>query len=193
MSPRQVTSETDRLLTIPNLITVFRILLIVPFVQAVMNGNDVRATGIFFIAGMSDTIDGTLARVLHQQSRIGRLVDPVADKVLNGIAYVAMSLFRGSWPAIPVWAMAMVIVRDVLILVGCAVIYARIHRMDFRPTVAGKLNTFLELIGIGLFLGISIVPALSVLFPWLFWLLGASIVISFAGYARQGVAMLKTD
>jgi len=183
-------SETDRLLTVPNLITLFRILLIIPFLQAVTSGNDPRATLIFFIAGMSDSIDGVLARALNQSSKIGRLVDPIADKILNGIAYVAMSFFRGSHPAIPAWLTILVLARDLLILAGVGLVYARARRSDFRPTLAGKLNTFVELWTLGLFLGISVVPALATIFPALYYVLALSIFISLATYVQQGRRML---
>jgi cardiolipin synthase len=193
MSPREVVPvpEADTILTIPNLITLVRILLIIPFVHYVNTGQDRRALVIFFIAGVSDTIDGTIARVFHQSSKLGRLIDPVADKVLAGIAYVVMSLFRDGRSAIPVWVMAFVITRDILILLGCAIIYFKAHTTAFRPTLAGKLNTFIELITLGLFLGVSLIPAIATILPVLYIVLAISIVISFSGYVRQGIGMLR--
>src|SRR4051812_27756954 len=112
--------EVDTWRTVPNLITAVRVLLIVPFSYFVARGQDLYALAIFFVASVSDSIDGTVARWLNQRSKLGRLVDSVADKVLTGVAYVMMSWFRGDRPAIPVWVMVAVITRDILILAGCA-------------------------------------------------------------------------
>ena len=193
MSPRRVqpAPERDTLLTIPNLITFLRILLIIPFVQAVTAGNDTRAVIIFFIAGVTDAFDGVLARALNQTSKFGRLVDPVADKVLAGIAYVAMSLFRGPRPAVPIWIMAVVLTRDALILLGCAFIYWKAHTTAFRPSFAGKFNTVVELNLIGLFLVACLYPPISPLLPAYYVVFAVSIVVSFTGYVRQGIAMLR--
>jgi cardiolipin synthase len=183
--------ETQSWRTIPNLITAIRILMIVPFVHFVGTGQDRYALIIFFIAGISDSLDGALARWLNQTSKFGRLVDPVADKFLAGIAYTAMSLFRNGRSAVPVWVMIAVIARDVLILLGCWVVYRVAHDSSFRPTIAGKINTVIELGTIGVFLGTDLFPALTGLLPYLYAIMAVSIVISAAGYARQGFRMLR--
>ncbi|HEY3840776.1 MAG TPA: CDP-alcohol phosphatidyltransferase family protein [Bryobacteraceae bacterium] len=183
--------EADTWRTVPNLITALRILLIVPFIYYAVHGRDFRAVVIFFIASMSDTIDGTLARWLNQMSKLGRLVDPVADKVLTGISYVVLSCFRGGYTAIPGWLMASVVIRDVLILLGCWIVYRATRDLGFRPTVFGKLNTFLELLTIGWFLTTNVFPVVGPFLPWMYAMTGASIVISFADYARQGIRMMR--
>ena len=185
--------EADTWRTVPNLITAVRILLIVPFIYYAVHGQDFKAVAVFFIASMSDTLDGTLARWLNQTSRIGRLVDPVADKVLTGISYVVLSYCREGFTAIPKWLMGAVVVRDVLILLGCWIVYRATRDLSFRPTVFGKLNTFLELLTIGWFLTATVFPVVGPFLPWMYGFTGVSIVISFAIYARQGIQMLRRN
>jgi cardiolipin synthase len=201
MSPRKVTpvpvasspvgSEIETWRTIPNLITALRILLIVPFIYYAVNGHDLRALGVFVLAGLSDALDGTLARWLNQTSRIGRLVDPVADKVLTGIAYVVLSAFRDGRPAIPLRIMAVVVSRDVLILLGCWIVYRIAHDTGFKPTILGKLNTLIELGVIAWFLAATRFPSLTSELPMLYLVMTISIVCSFVDYARQGVRMIR--
>ena len=183
-------TETQSWRTIPNLITALRILLIVPFVYYVVHGRDMHAFAIFVVAGISDTLDGTLARWLHQTSLWGRLVDPVADKFLAGIAYVALSAFRDGRPAIPLWVMAAVVSRDVLILLGCWIVYRVTRDIGFKPTVFGKLNTLIELAVIAGFLASSRYPALAAALPPLYIVMAVSIAVSLADYTRQGMRML---
>jgi cardiolipin synthase len=183
--------EVETWRTVPNLITAVRILLILPFTYYVVSGHDLSALVVFFVAGISDTIDGTLARWLHQTSKVGRLVDPVADKVLTGIAYVALSLFREGHSAIPKWVMGAVVARDVLILVGCWIVYRVAHDLGFRPTVFGKLNTLIELGVIGFFLGSTRFPVIAGWLTAMYLVMAISIVVSFAGYVRQGVRMIR--
>jgi len=183
--------EVDTWRTVPNLITAVRVLLIVPFSYFVARGQDLYALAIFFVASVSDSIDGTVARWLNQRSKLGRLVDPVADKVLTGVAYVMMSWFRGDRPAIPVWVMVAVITRDILILAGCAMVYRIAHNTNFKPTVFGKLNTFLELLTLGWFLTATQFPVVAAALPTLYVLVTLSILVSSVDYTRQGLAIIR--
>jgi cardiolipin synthase len=183
-------SELQSWRTIPNLVTALRILLIVPFIYYAINGRDLRALGVFFLAGVSDTLDGTLARWLNQTSKLGRLLDPVADKVLTGIAYFVLSVFRDGRPAIPIWVMAVAVSRDLLILVGCWIVYRSTHEAAFKPTIYGKLNTLIELAVIAGFLAATRFPAISHVLPALYVVMTISILVSFADYARQGLRMI---
>lgn len=191
MSPLKAGQEIESWRTIPNLITALRILLIIPFSCYATHGRDLRALAVFVIAGLSDTIDGTLARWLRQSSKLGRLVDPLADKILTGIAYIVLSLFRGGRPAIPVWVMAIAVTRDVLILLGCWIVYRVAHDAGFKPSIFGKLNTLIELAVIAVFLATARLPGLATLLPPLYIAMAISIVVSFTGYVRQGLKMIR--
>ena len=201
MSPRKVSGtplanssgglEIQSWRTIPNLITALRILLIIPFTYYAINGRDLHALAIFFFAGFSDMLDGTLARWLKQTSKLGRLVDPIADKFLTGIAYVTLSAFRDGRSAIPIWVMGVVVSRDVLILFGSWLVYRIAHDTGFKPSVFGKLNTLIELAVIAWFLGATRFPFLASGLPPLYVVMAISILVSFTDYSRQGVRMIR--
>ena len=177
--------------TIPNLLPGLRVLLILPFAYFAMNGEDLKALAVFALAGVTDALDGSVARWLNQTSMLGRLIDPVADKLLMGISYVVLSLLRRGNSAIPIWVMAVVIGRDVFILVGCWIVYRMVHDTGFKPTLAGKVNTLIEIGVIVWFLAGSRFPVLSAGLTPLYVVMTLSIVVSANDYARQGVKMVR--
>ncbi len=177
--------------TIPNLLTTVRIALIVPFAWLCVRGHDMSALAVFLIAGVTDTLDGTLARKLNQRSAFGRLADPLADKLLTAVAFLVLSLFRAGRTAIPLWVTTCVIGRDVLILTGSFLVYARTRNTAFKPHVFGKANTFIE---IGLIVVVLVSSRLTFLARFmtaLYLLLLASLIISTADYLVQGLRMLR--
>ena len=126
---------------LPNAICIGRMLLIVPIALALHRGAYNLALGLFVVAGMSDALDGYLAKRFGWTSELGGILDPLADKLLLITMFVVLTLAG----QIPVWLAATVIGRDVLI-VGGAVAY-RLHTGALRgePTRISKLNTLLQL------------------------------------------------
>lgn len=126
-----------QLLTAPNQLTLLR-LIFVPFI--IINLLDHRygwALGLLFAAGLSDMLDGQLARRLHQQTILGQYLDPIADKLLLSSLFLVLA-FVG---LIPWRYTVLVFSRDIFILATCALLYATIGFRDFRPSVFGKANT----------------------------------------------------
>jgi cardiolipin synthase len=113
-------------------------LIFVPFViMNVLDYNFKWALGLFIAAGLSDGLDGLLARALHQRSTIGEYLDPIADKLLLSSLFLVLS-FRQLIP----WRFTVVVFsRDVCILLLCALVYVTTPLRDFRPSIFGKLNT----------------------------------------------------
>jgi cardiolipin synthase len=113
-------------------------LIFVPFViMNVLDYNFHWALGLFIAAGLSDGLDGMLARLLHQRSTIGEYLDPIADKLLLSSLFLVLS-FRQIIP----WRFTVIVFsRDICILVICALLYATTPLRDFRPSIFGKLNT----------------------------------------------------
>lgn len=127
---------------IPNIITIFRLLLIPPVAWAIMNGRYKLALVLFFIAGFSDGLDGFLARVFHWKSRLGSFLDPVADKILTLVCFLCLS-----WNALlPWWLFAVILLRDVIILGGATAYHLVTHELEMRPTFVSKFNTALQII-----------------------------------------------
>lgn len=126
---------------IPNLITLARLFLTPYIVVAILNRQHVQALLALLIAGATDGLDGFLARRFRWATDVGAVLDPVADKILLVAVYVGLGLTR----EIPIWLMFIVLVRDLLIALGsvAAVLFTRLR--DFRPSVWGKISTFLQI------------------------------------------------
>jgi len=134
----------DRFWTAPNQITLLR-LVFVPFViMNVMDNNYRWALGLFVAAGVSDALDGLLARVLHQKTKVGQYLDPIADKLLLSSLFLVLSFTR----QIPWKYTALVFSRDLSILVISAALYATTSIRDFSPSIFGKVNTVCQVAAI---------------------------------------------
>ena len=183
--------ESTAWLTIPNALTLLRLALIVPFASFAVSGRDLEALAVFFGAGLTDILDGAIARRFGQSSKAGRLIDPLADKLLTGVAFVVLALYRGDARAIPVWLMAAALLRDALILAGSAMVYRSRRDSGFKPSLLGKLNTFVELGVICCFLAASSLSWVAPLLPPLYGLMAGSLLASTGGYLLTGIRMLR--
>ena len=143
---------TGPVLTLPNALTVARGLAAVPVAVAILNGWWVTAIVVVFVAGVSDGVDGAVARRTGQISDLGRLLDPIADKLLLVTIFVTASMPGHGFTPLPWWLTALAIVRDVGIVVAGLAIYAVTRFSGFRPTMLGKINTVVELSLVGVFL-----------------------------------------
>lgn len=188
---RSGSSERDRWLTVPNALTLLRVAALIPFASWATAGRERAALIVFFIAGLTDTLDGTIARYFGQSSKIGRLMDPLADKLFTGISFVILSAFRGELPHIPLWLMAAVILRDVLILAGSLVVYRTSRNSSFKPSIYGKLNTFFEIGIVVLFLAQPDLPFLTRLMPFCYAIVLISLLVSAGDYLRTGLRMMR--
>lgn len=182
--------ESNNWLTIPNALTVTRLGAIVPFAFLAIRGQDRAALILFVLAGLTDTLDGTIARHFGQASKIGRFLDPIADKLFTGVAFVVLSVFRPGLGSMPVWVMAAVLLRDVVILSGSLIVYRLSRNTGFQPSVYGKLNTLLEIGTVVCFLAQRDFPFLSAIFPATYVVLLLSILVSAADYFRSGMQMI---
>ncbi len=131
------------MLNLPNLLTLIRILTIPFFLVFLAYHRYTVALLIFMIGAVTDFLDGLAARWMHQETRLGAYLDPVADKLLVFSSYVML----GAIGAIPLWLVIIVVMRDVLILLGFVVIYYLVEeKFEARPTVLGKCSTLLQLL-----------------------------------------------
>lgn len=127
---------------IPNILTIARLILIVPFLTFVYQKNYHDAFYTFIIAGSSDCLDGWLARSYHWQSSFGRLIDPIADKLLISSSFISLGLSQ----FLPWWLVFLVLMRDLTISFGALAWYCFINReFNFEPTFLSKINTVLQL------------------------------------------------
>ena len=140
--------------TVPNLLTLLRMGLVPLFIIAVVNGDSTKALLIFVAAGVTDALDGFIARFwASQQSPLGGYLDPVADKLLLTSAYVVLSIPGLTHGApIPLWVTILVIARDVLLVSVALVLYLAAGVRRFPPTVLSKVNTALQVVAVVLVL-----------------------------------------
>jgi cardiolipin synthase (CMP-forming) len=135
-------------LTIPNLITLARILLTPLFIIYLIQGRHRQALYIFILAGVSDLADGLIARWWQQKSRLGSYLDPLADKLLMSASFVTLGISH----AIPVPLTVVVISRDVILGLGSLILKLADYPLVIRPSLAGKWTTTLQLVTVGLVL-----------------------------------------
>jgi cardiolipin synthase len=129
-------------LNLPNFLTLIRVLTIPFFLGYLAYHRYTEALIVFMFGAVTDLLDGLAARWLHQETRLGAYLDPVADKLLVFSSYVML----GAIEAIPMWLVVIVVMRDVFILLGCAVIFYQIgEKFAVRPTLIGKGSTMLQL------------------------------------------------
>ena len=183
-------SAAKRRWTIANLLTLLRIGLLIPFLYLIGIGRFGLALGVFFLASLTDFADGYVARRYRQQSNLGRILDPLADKLLTTAAFIVMAIPHGVFPSIPVWLAAAVVSRDLIIVLGALVVYQLTKFKDFKPTLLGKINTFVELGLIVWFLAFHTTGMLVFLLPLGYAIVMASILVSGAEYVLQGLAIL---
>ncbi|MGD0800890.1 MAG: CDP-alcohol phosphatidyltransferase family protein [Terracidiphilus sp.] len=130
----------NRFRTAPNLLTLMRICLAPLLVAAIIDNHYVLSFGLFVAAGLTDALDGLLARLLKQYSLLGEYLDPVADKLLLSTLFLVLT-YKG---LVPARVTALVFGRDVGILVVAALLYAAAGRREFRPSLFGKANTLAQ-------------------------------------------------
>lgn len=154
-----------KVVTIPNLLTFMRMALIPVFASLLFYGYSGWALVAFLIAGVSDGVDGFIARRFNQQSELGTILDPIADKLLMTTAFVILTLPKLfpelDYLPVPFWVTASVIGRDVLILTVAAAIYVITGFRGFQPSLLGKLSTTVQIFAVGLILIAAVYPSMQ--------------------------------
>ncbi|MBI5262828.1 MAG: CDP-alcohol phosphatidyltransferase family protein [Bradyrhizobium sp.] len=124
-------------MSIPNIITLGRIMLVPIVVWAIVSSQMEVAFAVFVVAGVSDAVDGFLAKRFNMASELGALLDPLADKALLVSIYMAL----GIWGAIPRWIVILVVSRDIMIVTAVIVSWLFDKPIPMRPLMVSKLNT----------------------------------------------------
>jgi cardiolipin synthase (CMP-forming) len=130
----------SQLLTAPNQLTLLRMVFLPFIIINLVEGHYSWALTLFVLAGLSDGLDGLLARTLRQQTVLGQYLDPIADKLLLSTVFLVLSILH----KIPWKFTVLVFSRDISILSASAVLYAIAGLRDFRPSIFGKANTFAQ-------------------------------------------------
>ncbi|MCP4288736.1 MAG: CDP-alcohol phosphatidyltransferase family protein [Gammaproteobacteria bacterium] len=164
---------------IPNLISILRILLTIPVVWMLLVQRFDIALVLFAIAGVSDGLDGFLAKHYGWQSKLGGLLDPLADKVLLISSYACLAMLG----LIPTLLMVLVIVRDLIIVTGALIYNFRIEELEADPSLMSKFNTFAQIV---LVLAVVLDQVMFVLpeglLNYMIWLVFATTIASGVNY-----------
>ena len=129
---------------LPNLLTLMRLFIIPFLIIAILDGNYRVSFALFILAGISDALDGLLARWLSQKTTLGQYLDPIADKLMLSTLFVVLTHVG----MIPEYVTVLVFSRDVGILLISTLLFVTGALRDFRPSVLGKLNTLVQILGL---------------------------------------------
>lgn len=164
---------------IPNLTSFLRLVLIIPVVWSLLEQRYEMALVLFTIAGLSDAIDGYLARKYNWHSRLGGWLDPLADKAMQISVYLCLAWLQ----LIPLWLLAAVIIRDFLIVIGGVYYYYSVEKVNAAPSRISKLNTFMQiLLVILLLLHMSIFTFPLIIIDWAIYLVLVTTILSGLDY-----------
>ena len=128
----------------PNLLTLLRLFILPFIVNAVLDGQYIIAFALFVLAGLTDAFDGLLARRLGQKTKLGQYLDPIADKLLLSTLFMVLTHVD----LIPRYVTVLVFSRDLGILMIAMLLFATGALRDFQPSRLGKLNTFVQIVGL---------------------------------------------
>jgi cardiolipin synthase len=177
----------DRLrpLTLPNFITLLRMTMI-PFMLLAVNAKDYRlALWIFVIAGFTDALDGWLARRMNMQSLIGAYLDPIADKLLLTVAYIALTIPQGQAVVIPLWLTILALFRDFVIMLVAGVLYMVEGIREFPLSAIGKATTFAQVVTIAIVLLANVTTIPSLIPQMCFYLSFLLVIVSAFNYSYR--------
>ena len=136
------------MLTVANQLTLLRMGLVPVLVVLVLNGEHGWALAVFVAAGLTDLLDGFFAR-RGQSTKLGAMLDPVADKLLLGASYLVLTWGGGLVCPLPVWLTVLVLSRDAIIVVSVVVVNLALERRVFYPSLLGKLSTAAQIVTAG--------------------------------------------
>ncbi|HET6465773.1 MAG TPA: CDP-alcohol phosphatidyltransferase family protein [Nitrospiria bacterium] len=176
-------------MNLPNLLTILRILLIPVFINLLIYRYYGWALAIFITAALTDSLDGLIARVANQRTRLGTYLDPMADKLLLTASFLTLAILQ----IIPVWSAVIVVSRDIILILGALILHLTQTQMNVLPTSLGKSTTALQLIYVTLVLVTAVIQGNTVtLFPFLVGTVGLTI-LSGLHYIYRGIRHLNSE
>jgi cardiolipin synthase len=190
---------SSRIITLPNILTMFRMALIPFFVSLLYYQKFGWALGIFLLAGITDGLDGLSARRLNQRSQLGTILDPIADKLLLVTSFIVLSLpAMNPHPAprhlpVPFWVTTAVISRDIFIIVGAVAINIGTGFTGFRPSWLGKVSTVVQIVSIAAVLVAARFPPFSGYLPTVYTTVFTLAIVSGVHYVFFASRLLNED
>ena len=173
-------------MNLPNFLTLSRILLIPLFVILIINKNFGWALVTFAVAGITDGVDGLVARLTHQRTELGAYLDPIADKLLLSAAFITLAIDK----ILPSWLTVIVITRDMIILLGFFVFLLTNRRPKMQPSFISKITTGFQITTILLALLRAYEPGFATAFQWAIYGTTLFTILSGMHYLYVGTKIL---
>lgn len=192
-------SDPSRVFTLANILTFLRMALIPVFAMMLVYGRWDWALIAFTVAGVSDGIDGFAARRMKQESELGTIIDPIADKLLMTTAFVMLTIPSVMGPPldhlpVPFWVTATVIGRDVMIIAVAGAINVMTGFRGFKPSWLGKASTFVQVVAVILILFAAVFPYRRGLYlPTVYVVVAAFAVFSGIHYIFHVARLMRAD
>jgi len=185
--------EKLRPLTLPNFLTLLR-MAIVPFFVLAVFAHDFRlAVLIFVISGITDVLDGWIARTFDLESRIGALLDPLADKVLLTAAYISLAVPHGQAVVIPLWLAILTLFRDFVIMLMAFVFYMFEGIKSFPPTWVGKMTTVMHVATVSLVLLANVTAVPTPVLQACFYVSFIMVIVSGFSYIYRSSSAIEDE
>lgn len=172
-------------MNLPNALSLFRVVLVAPFLIAIIYRHFPLALVLFAIAGATDFLDGYLARQLRQKTVLGTFLDPLGDRLLSTVAFIALSV-QGLLPA---WLAVLVVAKDLYVAIGAGILYYSGNLNVVNPSLLGKLSTLLQILAVGFALLATFTTINSALLNALFITTGLLTVLACFHYIWSGVQL----
>ena len=173
-------------MNLPNTITLIRVVLIPFFVDLMIYGYYREALMVFVAACLTDGLDGMIARMTNSKTELGAFLDPMADKLLIVSSFVTLAILT----KLPVWLVIIVVSRDIILTLGSMVIYFTGHNLSIKPSLAGKMTTFLQFLVITLALVLVAYGIESEYLAVISWLTAAFTIASGYQYVVRGMKIM---
>ena len=180
-------------ITVANQVTLLRMLLVPAFVSLVVYGHLGWALVTFMVAGLTDMLDGLIARWSGQQSSLGAWLDPMADKLLAVSTFIVLTVpGLGLANPLPIWLTVMIITRDIVIVATVAIVNLAVGRRTFRPSIFGKIATATYMMTVVVAMFFNYLRYHSVIVDLFVWASTAITLISSLHYIRHASRIIDT-
>jgi cardiolipin synthase len=187
-APESARSQPSQLWTVPNLLTCMRLVLVPFIVYAILTGRHRMALAAFFVAALTDALDGPIARYCGTVTAAGAYFDPIADKLLMSAVYLSLAAASVPW-----WFVGIVFGRDLLILAFSGLALILWHHKEFPPSIWGKASTFFQVVTAVVWLARNAAPnpVLDALARGMLWPTAAITIASGIHYGTRGLRLVR--
>ena len=181
----------DKYFTPSNLLTCLRIVLTPLIVLAIQREYWVIAFVCFIVAGVTDLLDGYLARLFNMQSKLGALLDPIADKFFLLSSFSALVFFKNPFLLIPFWFFILIFIREFILLLGGTIFFLMKIPFEIKPTYSGKIATCLQMVLVGMLFLSYFIPLMPIMwFKVAIFLITIMVLGSLFQYVNIGLRLL---